>query len=66
MIRQSKINLTNVVSHSCQFVSFTFLMSLGPKMECFKVSVIAHWDVPCCPRVLRAGSEMELGKDVPL
>lgn len=43
-------------------------MSLGPKFIewFFKLSAIARWDVPCCPRVLWAGWAMELGKDVPL
>lgn len=40
-------------------------MSLGPKLECFKLSAIAHLDVPCYPHVLRAGWEMELEKGVP-
>lgn len=48
---------------------FFFPMSLGPKFIegfcCFKLSAIARWDVPCCRRVSWAGSETELGKDVP-
>lgn len=53
-----------------QFVyNFFFPTSLGPEFIegwcCLKLSAIARWDVPCCRRVLWAGSEMELGKDVP-